>query len=213
NKGKALHVESYQMLLNQPALNFIGNVEGKDIPFGTCDVLVTDGFTGNILLKYTEGMGKFMMRLLKDVLTTNFVARVSAMTMKDKLGILKKRFDASEHGGAPLLGISKPVIKAHGNSDAVAIKNAVFQAMNFVHTGLNQDITRFAAELEAAHYREAVEGLSASEEPVLSEASEAPDEPEESAAIEQPQAEAASDKAEKTRESDKHGKSAKSKKK
>lgn len=153
NKGTQLHVETHQLLEAQSALNFIGNVEGKDLPFNACDVLVTDGFTGNIILKYTEGMGRFMLHMLKDVFTANLMAKLSAVTMRDQLHGLKKRFDASEHGGAPLLGIAKPVIKAHGNSDAYALQNAIFQAINFVKNKINDEIAEFAAEQESARYR------------------------------------------------------------
>ncbi len=143
NKGNALQTESYQ-ILSDSGLNFVGNVEAKEVPLGICDVLVTDGFTGNIFLKTIEGMGKFMLGTLKDVLTTNIVTKVSTLTMKEKIKEMKHRFDASEHGGAPLLGISKPVIKAHGSSDAKAIKNAIRQAIFFVETGINLDISIFA---------------------------------------------------------------------
>ena len=147
NKGNQLQTESYQML-NECGLNFVGNVEAKEVPFGICDVLVTDGFTGNILLKTIEGMGKFMLGTLKEVLTTNVVTKVSTLTMKEKIKEMKFRFDSSEHGGAPLLGISKPVIKAHGSSDAKAIKNAVRQAIFFVETGINEDISLFAEDYD-----------------------------------------------------------------
>ena len=147
NKGNTLQVESYQVL-SESGLEFVGNVESKEVPFDVCDVLVTDGYTGNIFLKSVEGMGKFMMGLLKDVLKTNIATMVSALTMKEKLGDIKHRFDTSEHGGAPLLGISKPVIKAHGSSDAKAIKNAVRQAISFVKTGINDDITAFAKDYD-----------------------------------------------------------------
>ncbi len=147
NKGNALQVESFQ-LLSESGLNFVGNVESKALPFNVCDVLVTDGFTGNILLKSVEGMGKFMLHTLKDVLYTNLATKVSALTMKDKIKDMKHRFDASEHGGAPLLGISRPVIKAHGSSDANAIKNAVRQAISFVEGGINEDITAFAQDYD-----------------------------------------------------------------
>jgi len=147
NKGNVLQTESYQ-LLSDSGLNFVGNVEAKEIPFGVCDVVVTDGFTGNIFLKSVEGMGKFLMGTLKDVLTTNLVTKVSTLTMKEKIKDMKRRFDAAEHGGAPLLGISKPVIKAHGSSDAKAIKNAVRQAIFFVETGINNDISIFAEDYD-----------------------------------------------------------------
>ena len=147
NKGNALQVEAYQML-SESGLNFIGNVESKAVPFGVCDVLVCDGYTGNILLKSIEGMSKFMMGILKDLLTTNLATQLSSLTMKEKLRDLKHRFDASEHGGAPILGISKPVIKAHGSSDANAIKNAVRQAIYFVETGINSDIAGYAVDYD-----------------------------------------------------------------
>ncbi|MBQ2875821.1 MAG: phosphate acyltransferase PlsX [Clostridia bacterium] len=147
NKGNALQTESYQML-EECGLNFVGNVEAKEVPFGVCDVLVTDGFTGNIFLKSVEGMGKFLMGTLKDVLTTNIITKVSTLTMKDKIKEMKQRFDASEHGGAPLLGVQKPVIKAHGSSDAKAIKNAIRQAIFFVETGINNDIAIFAEDYD-----------------------------------------------------------------
>lgn len=147
NKGNALQIESYQ-LLSDSGLNFVGNIEAKEVPFNSCDVLVTDGFSGNILLKSVEGMGKFLMGTLKDVLKTNLVTKVSTLTMKEKIKDMKHRFDASEHGGAPLLGITKPVIKAHGSSDANAIKNAIRQAIFFVDTGINTDIAIFAEDYD-----------------------------------------------------------------
>ena len=109
---------------------------------------MTDGFTGNIFLKTVEGMGKFLMETLKEVFYTNLVTKLSALTLNEKIKEMKHKFDASEHGGAPLLGISRPVIKAHGSSDAVAIMNAVRQAIHFVETGINDDITTFAADYD-----------------------------------------------------------------
>lgn len=147
NKGNALQTESYQML-SDSGLNFVGNVEAKEVPFGACDVLVCDGFTGNVFLKSVEGMGKFLMGTLKDILTTNVATKASTLTMKNKLKDIKTRLDSSEHGGAPILGISKPVIKAHGSSDAKAIKNAVRQAIFFVDTGINTDISAFAIDYD-----------------------------------------------------------------
>ncbi len=147
NKGLPLQVATYERL-TKSGLNFVGNVEGKTIPLGSCDVVVTDGFTGNILLKVIEGMGKFFGGALKDLFHTNTTTKLSGLMIRNKLGDFKKRLDPSEHGGAPLLGISKPVIKAHGSSDANAIKNAVHQAMTFVSTGINYDIATWAAEFE-----------------------------------------------------------------
>lgn len=147
NKGNTLQIESYQVL-SESGLEFVGNIEGKAVPFNACDVLVTDGFTGNIFLKTVEGMGKFLLTTLKEVLTTNIVTKVSTLTMGEKIKDLKHRFDANEHGGAPILGISKPVIKAHGSSDANAIKNAIRQAIHFVETGINDEIASFAQDYD-----------------------------------------------------------------
>ncbi len=147
NKGTPLHIESYQ-LLSDSGLNFVGNIEGKEVPFDVCDVLIADGFTGNIFLKTIEGMGKFLLKTLKDVFYTNLATQVSALTMKTKIKEMKQKFDASEHGGAPLLGICKPVIKAHGSSDGNAIKNAVRQAIHFIETGINEDIIAFARDYD-----------------------------------------------------------------
>ena len=145
NKGTPLQIESYQ-LLSDSGLNFVGNVEGKEIPFDICDVIVADGYTGNIFLKTVEGMGKFLLKTLKDILSSNIATMLTSVTIDRKE--LKQKFDASEHGGAPLLGISKPVIKAHGSSDANAIKNAVRQAISFIESGVNDDIIAFARDYD-----------------------------------------------------------------
>lgn len=135
-------------LLADSGLNFIGNVEGNDIPAGVCDVLVTDGFTGNVLLKFTEGIGKFMLGMMKDMFTSNTLTKLAYRSIRDKVGTLKKSFNASEYGGAPLLGIAQPVIKAHGSSDALAIKNAIRQAIRFAECGLNREIARYALDYD-----------------------------------------------------------------
>ena len=135
-KGTQMHVEAYERLSKNPAIRFVGNVESRDLPNGPCDVLVTDGFTGNIVLKMAEGMAKFFFGALKDVYTKNTVTKMSFLMVKDALRDLKTSFDASAYGGAPLLGLRKPVIKAHGSSDARAIVNAIRQAEAFVQTGV-----------------------------------------------------------------------------
>lgn len=145
-KGTDLLRETYQKL-SESELNFIGNIEGKDIPFGKADVIVTDGFTGNVVLKLTEGFGRFMIEQLKELLMKNPMTKASALLLKGSLKAFKKKFDASEYGGAPLLGISKPVIKAHGSSDAKAIKNAVKQAIYYANTGIIIEIARQSSML------------------------------------------------------------------
>lgn len=145
-KGTDLHRETYQKLL-QSDVNFIGNIEGKDIPFGKADIIVTDGFTGNVVLKLTEGFGKFMIEQLKDLFTKNAMTKATALVLRSSIKSMKKKFDASEYGGAPLLGISKPVIKAHGSSDAKAVKNAIKQAVYYANTGIILEIARQSSQL------------------------------------------------------------------
>ncbi|MBQ9133303.1 MAG: phosphate acyltransferase PlsX [Clostridia bacterium] len=146
SKGTAFYKSAHELLSKSEYIHFIGNVEAKGIAFDACDVLVCDGFTGNVLLKSIEGMGKFFMSTLKNVFYENMLTKATALLLKNKVQGLKKQFDASEHGGAPLLGISKPVIKAHGSSDARAVLNAVRQAKEYINTGIIYDIAAHAAE-------------------------------------------------------------------
>lgn len=130
NKGLPLQIETGK-LLRDSSLNFVGNVEARDLPLGCCDVAVTDGFTGNIVLKLTEGMGKMMSTELKNMLLAGTKSKVAALLLKDSLASFKKKFDYTEYGGTALLGCAKPVIKAHGSSNAKAFKNAVRQAKTY----------------------------------------------------------------------------------
>ena len=150
HKGTPVVADTYKRLAAAENIRFIGNVEGNQIMFSPCDVLVTDGFTGNITLKLLEGMGKFFMGTLKNMFTQNAMTKMSFLVMKEQLKGFKKQFDASEHGGAPLLGLRKPVIKAHGSSDATAIYNAVRQAANYVKTGVIEEITEYISETTPA---------------------------------------------------------------
>lgn len=149
NKGLPLQVAAYQRLCSCEYINFVGNIEGKAIPFAACDVLVADGFTGNVVLKLTEGMGKFMMTNLKELLMSSpFASLSAAVFMRSKVKEMKKRFSASEHGGALILGVKKPVIKAHGGSNAKAFKNAIRQAANFADNGVNTEIAEIIAKVK-----------------------------------------------------------------
>ena len=148
-KGTELQTATYKLLEECESINFIGNVEGNGIAKNKCDVLVTDGFTGNILLKSIEGMGKLMMSLLKDIFGANLGTKIGYLLVKKKLGAVKKALDSSEHGGAPLLGISKPVIKAHGSSNAKAFKNAIRQAAAYAESGMIEQITENREKLFA----------------------------------------------------------------
>ncbi len=151
-KGDALRQETYKLLKtagDEGRINFIGNVEARDVMLDKCDVVVTDGFTGNVLLKTLEGMGIFAMGQLKRIFMGSTKAKIAAAMVKDDIMGLKKMFDSSEVGGTAMLGISKPVIKAHGSSDAAAIKNAVRQAMNAV----SADVCGQIAASPVAEYR------------------------------------------------------------
>lgn len=112
-------------------LRFIGNVEGRDVAFGAADVVVSDGYGGNIFLKTMEGVGLFFADMLKGLFYKNFFTKMSALMVRKGLRAFKKTLDYTETGGSPLLGLQKPVIKAHGSSNAKAVKNAIRQAKNF----------------------------------------------------------------------------------
>lgn len=129
-KGTQLQQDVYRLLTDSD-LNFKGNVEARDLALGGCDVIVTDGFTGNIALKTFEGVSKMMSNGIKDIFKQNLLTKIGAAFVLKQLNAFKKKFDYKEYGGVPLLGISKPVIKAHGSSDARAIKNAIRQAKAF----------------------------------------------------------------------------------
>ena len=141
-KGTELQLETYKILSESPSLNFVGNIEANMVPKDACDVLVTDGFTGNILLKSIEGMGKMMLRTMKDIFYSDTLAKISGLLIKKKINDIKAVFDPNEHGGAPILGISKPVIKAHGSSNAKAVKNAIRQAIAYADSGVIYSIAR-----------------------------------------------------------------------
>lgn len=134
-KGTELQLKTFALLKNLPGINFVGNVEADKIPRNACDVLVTDGFTGNILLKSIEGIGKYALSVMKKMFMSDIFTKLSAVLVRNKLSGIKKKFDPSELGGAPILGISKPVIKAHGASDAKAVKNAIGQAISYASSG------------------------------------------------------------------------------
>lgn len=147
-KGLDLQVETYHKLQNAP-VNFVGNVEARSLPMGECDVAVCDGFTGNVVLKLIEGMAKFFSNQLKGMLLRSTKTKIAALLLKDSVADFKKKLDYKEHGGAPLLGISKTVIKAHGSSDARAIKNAIRQAKQCIESGVIEQIEQNLSQMKA----------------------------------------------------------------
>ncbi|HEY8391843.1 MAG TPA: phosphate acyltransferase PlsX [Capillibacterium sp.] len=130
-KGNKLVLEAYP-LLKESGLNFLGNVEGKDILMGLADVVVCDGFTGNVVLKFAEGMAAALFQKMKEALGKSTLTKLGALAIKSGLKKLKASFDYSEYGGAPLLGVNGVSIISHGRSDAKAFKNAIKAAANGV---------------------------------------------------------------------------------
>ena len=143
SKGTDLQREAYVLLQKaheEGRLNFVGNVEAREAVEGAVDVIVADGYSGNIFLKTMEGAGIFMGRQLKKMLTKNLFTKIAALILKDGIKDFKKLMDSNEVGGTALIGISKPVIKAHGSSNDYAIKNAIRQAVDFSKSGIVEDI-------------------------------------------------------------------------
>lgn len=132
-KGTPLYIETYGALKTAP-LNFVGNVEGRDIPSGKVDVIVADGFTGNIILKLTEGVAMSLVDGLKAQITKNTLGKMGGLLLKGNLQDFKKMLDYTEYGGAPLLGVKGLVVKAHGSSNAKAFKNALRYAQRGVES-------------------------------------------------------------------------------
>ena len=153
-KGTPLTKEAYQ-LLKAADVNFAGNLEARQIPHGDVDIAVTDGFTGNVILKLMEGMGEFMKSVLKSILMKNAFTKLSALTMAGGLKEFKKKFDVKEHGGAPILGVDGMVVKAHGNSDAKAFCAAIRQAKKAVETEL---LSKIKTAVEGSDLSDGAEG-------------------------------------------------------
>lgn len=147
NKGNDLTKEAHA-LLRASDLNFKGNVETRDILNGVVDVLVTDGFTGNIILKTIEGTAMGMMKEIKGALTSSVKAKLGALFIKDSLGEIKNLLDYRQYGGAPLLGLNGHVLKAHGSSDSVAISSAIKQAINMANSNAIEEISNKVSDVD-----------------------------------------------------------------
>ncbi|MCR3956520.1 MAG: phosphate acyltransferase PlsX [Gudongella sp.] len=130
-KGNQLTKDTFEALKDSK-MNFIGNIEARDLPYGVADVMVCDGFVGNVVLKLSEGMASSIFLLLKESLKADTRSKLGALLLKPQLKNMKKRLDYREYGGAPLLGTSKPVVKAHGSSDYYAFKNGIGQLKTFI---------------------------------------------------------------------------------
>lgn len=139
-KGTPTYVQAHRLLRENHAVNFTGNIEPRDVPAGDVDVVVCDGFTGNVILKLTEGLAKTLVGQLKGVFLKNIGTKLAFLLVKDGMRDFKKKMDADEHGGALMLGVAKPVIKAHGSSNARAFQNAIRQAKLCVESGVVEDM-------------------------------------------------------------------------
>ena len=138
SKGDPLHREAYALLKDADArgvIRFVGNVEGREAMLGACDVLVADGFSGNVFLKGIEGTATFMGSMLKDAFRTNFRTKLGYLLCKGSMKEMSGALDYRKVGGTTLLGITKPVVKAHGSSDAEAVASAIRQAVEAVNSG------------------------------------------------------------------------------
>lgn len=136
HKGDEVHQETYKLLENMKEINFVGNIEGKEILDGDVDVIVTDGFTGNVALKTIEGVAKVLVKSLKESLMSSTRTKVGALMAKPGLKQLMKKFDTKAAGGALMMGFEKPVIKAHGSSDAIAFENAINLAFEMISSNV-----------------------------------------------------------------------------
>ena len=147
-KGNALVKETFPLLKECPGINFIGSIEAREIPRGGADVIVCEAFTGNVILKLFEGVGMALMSKIKESMHSNIRSKIGALLVKPALKKKMKQFDASEHGGAPLLGLNGLVVKAHGSSKAGEICNAILQCVSFKEHNINTKIKEQLAREE-----------------------------------------------------------------
>jgi glycerol-3-phosphate acyltransferase PlsX len=127
-------------LSNCPEINFIGSVEARDIPAGAADVVVCEAFVGNVILKMYEGVGGVLIKKVKEGMMTSLRSKIGALLVKPALKKTLKSFDTEEYGGAPLLGLNGLVVKTHGSSKAVEIKNSILQCLTFKEQQINEKI-------------------------------------------------------------------------
>ena len=139
-KGNALVKETYPLLKNCPDIHFIGSVEARDIPAGAADVIVCEAFVGNVILKLYEGVGATLISKVKQGMMTSLRSKIGALLVKPALKETLKAFDLEQYGGAPLLGLKGLVVKTHGSSKAVEIKNSILQCITFTEQNINQKI-------------------------------------------------------------------------
>ena len=139
-KGNALVKETFPLLKEEKELNFIGSVEAREIPHGQADVIVTEAFSGNVILKLYEGVGAVLISKVKEGLMSTLRSKIGALLIKPALKTTLKSFDASEYGGAPLLGLNGLVVKTHGSSKAKEVSNTLIQCVTFKKQKINEKI-------------------------------------------------------------------------
>lgn len=142
-KGSILYKEAFSALKSDKRLNFYGNIEGRDIPKGIVDIVVCDGFIGNVVLKLMEGFTNTFIKQIKDNLKSSFIYSVGAFLLKGVFNKIKKQLDYSEYGGAPLLGLKGVSMISHGSSDAKTMKNAILAAKKAVKSEFNNDLIKY----------------------------------------------------------------------
>lgn len=147
-KGNALVKETFPLLKNCPDINFVGSIEARDIPYGYADVIVCDAFVGNAILKTYEGVGGVLIDQIKEGLKSNFITKIGALLIKSTLKKTLKKFDASEYGGAPLLGLNGLVVKTHGSSKAGEVRNTLIQCITFKEQNINDKIKKIIGNTE-----------------------------------------------------------------
>ena len=147
-KGNEVTREAYNLLKENKSINFVGNVESTEVMNGNIDVVVTDGFTGNMVLKTAEGIGKFILDVIKTEVSKSFIYKLGALLLMPALKVVKSKMDSSEYGGAIFLGLNGISIKAHGNSDAVAIKNAIKVAEKFAKLNFVEEMKKVIDNIE-----------------------------------------------------------------
>ncbi len=146
-KGSILYQDAYKLLEENAYINFTGNIEARDISEKKADVVVCDGFTGNIILKLTEGLAKTIFSMIKGALMSSFISKIGAALSKSSLKNMKEELDYSRYGGAPLLGLKYPIVKAHGSSNEVAIEHAILYARKYVDSNLVEKLSANVAEI------------------------------------------------------------------
>ena len=139
-KGNMLVKETFPLLKNCPDINFIGSIEAREIPNGGADVIVCEAFVGNVILKMYEGVGKMILKSIKGALMSSTLGKIGGLLIKPSLKGVMKTFDATEYGGAPLLGLNGLVVKVHGNATAKEVSNAIMQCVTFKEQNINQRI-------------------------------------------------------------------------